>query len=162
MRRTRGWAGVNVLWPWIGLATRYAEMAAASAEVIARRTQRIAMAGSSPSERDRREFVRMGQEKIDASTESARAAGAELLRLNHRFAMQAWLAMLSTSTDMLGLAGSRTPSQLLARQRKLASTLRRAAPTGARLSAAAASLVGAAMKPVHSRARRNAARLRRT
>ncbi len=119
------------------------------------------MAGSSPSERDRREFARMGQEKIDAGTESARAVGAELLRLNHRFAMQAWLTMLAASTDLLSLAGSRTTSQVLARRKKLASTLHRAVPTGARLSAATASLTGAAMKPAHSRATRNAIRLRR-
>jgi hypothetical protein len=161
MRRTRGLLGANALSSWLRLATSYAEMAAASTEVVARRTQRMAIAGSSPSSRDRREFALMGREKIDAGAESARAVGAEVLRLNHRFAMQAWLAMLAASTDMLSLAGSRTPSQALARQKKLASTLRRAAPTAARLSAATASLTGAALKPVHSRATRNAVRLRR-
>ena len=161
MRRTRGLPGLNALSLWLKLATSYAEMAVASTEVVARRTQRMAVAGSSPGSRDRREFALMGQEKVDAGAESARAVGAELLRLNHRFAMQAWLTVLAASTDMMRLAGSRTTSQAVARQKKLASTLTRASPTAASLSAATASLTGAALKPIHSRATRNAARLRR-
>ena len=161
MRQTGGLLGLNALSSWLKLATSCAEMAAASTEVVARRAQRMAMAGSSPSSRDRREFALMGQEKVDAGAESARAVGAELLRLNHRFAMRAWLTMLAASTDMLSLSGSRTTSQMVARQKKLASTIARAAPTAARVSAATAALAGAALKPVHSRATRNAARLRR-
>jgi hypothetical protein len=135
-------------------------MNTAAAQVVAHRTQRMIAAGGNPNARDRRELALMGQEKLDAAGHSAYAVGSELLRINHRSAMQAWLAMLSTSTDLLSLAGSRTPSQVAARQAKLARTLRRAAPTAAAVSAATTSLARAALKPLHSRATRNAVRLR--
>jgi hypothetical protein len=152
---------LNTLWPWLRLANSYAEMAAAATEVIGRRTYRMASSGPNPSARDRREFARMGQEKVDAAAQSAVAVGSELWRMNQHWATQAWVAMLTASTDMLSLAGSRTSAQALARQRKLARTLLRAAPTASRLSSATASLTGTALKPVHSRATRNAIRLRR-
>jgi hypothetical protein len=74
---------------------------------------------------------------------------------------QAWLAMLTATTNMLSLAGSRTPLQAVGRQARLARTLRRSAPTPASISSAMASLARVAIKPVHSRATRNAKRLYR-
>jgi hypothetical protein len=152
---------MNVLSSWLRLATSYAEMTTAATEVVARRTHRMATTGPKPSARDRREFALMGQEKVDAAAQSALAVGSELWRMNHRWAMQAWFATLAASTDLLSLAGSRTATQVLARQRRLARTLRRAVPTASGLSTATAALTGAALKPVHSRATRNAIRLRR-
>jgi hypothetical protein len=69
--------------------------------------------------------------------------------------------MLTASTDMMHLAASRTPSQAVMRHATLSRTLHRAAPTVAALSAGMASLTLAALDPVHSRATRNAVRLRR-
>jgi hypothetical protein len=161
MRRARGWAAPKVWLSWFDLGRSYAEMSIAATQVVAHRTQRIIAAGGNPSARDRREFALMGQEKLDAAAHSAYAVGLELARMNYRSGMQAWLAMLRASTDAMSLAGSRTPSQVVARQAKLAWALRRAAPTATALSAAAASLTRAALKPVHSRATRNATRLRR-
>ena len=161
MRRARGWPGRNAWWSWLELGKSYAEMTTAAAAVVAHRTQRIVAAGSKPNARDRREFSRMGQEKLDAAAHSAHAVGSELLRMNCRSGTQTWLAMLAASSDMLSLAASRSPSQVAARQARLARTLRRAAPTAAALSATTASLTRAALKPVHSRAMHNATRLRR-
>lgn len=146
---------------WLALAKSYAEMTAAATQVVARRTQRIAAAGPNPSERDRREFALMGQEKVEAAAHSAYAVGSELLRINYRSATQAWLAMLTVSADMASLGVSRTPSQAVARQAKLARTLRNAAPSAAALSAATVAVTRAGLTPVHSRATRNATRLRR-
>ena len=161
MRRSRGWAGARAFSSWLALAKSYAEMTTAAGQVVAHRTRRMAAAGRNPSERDRREFALMGQEKVDAAAHSAFAVGSQLLRINQRSMTQAWLAMLTASTDLMSLSGSRTASQFAARQAKLARTLRGAAPTIADLSAASLSLTRAALKPVHSRATRNAARLRR-
>ena len=134
-------------------------MMAAASQVVAHRTRRIAAAGANPNPRDRREFSMMRQEKVDAATLSAQAVGTELMRINYRLGAQAWLTMLTATTDMLSLAASRTPSQVFARQARLARTLRRSAPTPAFVSSATASLTRAAMKPVHVRATRNAKRL---
>jgi hypothetical protein len=159
MRPAASTTGWNALWSWIDVAMRYAEMTTAASQVVVHRTRRIVAAGANPDTRDRHEFSRMHQEKIDAATLSAQAVGAELMRINYRLGAQAWLAMLTATTDMLSLAGSRTPSQAVARQAKLIRTLRRYAPTPASVSSATASLTRAAMKPVHVRATRNARRL---
>ncbi len=103
----------------------------------------------------------MGREKVDAAAHSAIAVGSELWRMHCRATTQAWLAMLTASADLVSLSGSRTPSQVIARQARLARTLKRAVPTVAALSGATASLTRAALKPVHVRATRNAVRLRR-
>jgi hypothetical protein len=159
MRRAASTAGWNALWSWIDVAMRYAEMTAAASQVVAHRTRRIVAAGANPNTRDRREFSLMRQEKIDATTLSAQMVGTELMRINYRLGAQAWLNMLRATTNMLSLAASRTPSQAVARQARLARTLRRSAPTLASASSATASLTRAAMKPVHVRATRNAKRL---
>lgn len=151
-----GWYGLS---PWNDVAVKYAEMMTAASQVFAHRTRRIVTAGTNPNARDRHEFSRMGQEKIDAATLSAQAVSAELIRLNCRLGVQAWLAMLTATTDMISLAGSRTPSQAVTRHARLVRTLRRAGPSPASVSSATASLTRAAMKPVHVRATRNAKRL---
>ncbi len=71
--------------PWIDLARQTSEMLTASAQVIGHRTRRLALAGGQPSARDRREFTRMGQEKIAAATESARAMAREMLAIHLRW-----------------------------------------------------------------------------
>jgi hypothetical protein len=153
-RRQAPWAA------WLDLGKSYVEMNTAAAQVIAHRTKRIVAAGGNPNSRDRVEFALMGREKLDAAAHSAFAVGSQLLRMNCRAGTQAWIALLRASTDTLSLAASRTPGQLLARHAKLTRTLSRAGPSAAALSAASASLTRAALKPVHSRATRNAKRLR--
>lgn len=161
MRRRNGPSAARAFSSWLDFAKSYAEMSGAAAQVIAHRSLRMAQAGARPSARDRREFALMGREKVDAAAHSALAIGSELWRLNCRSATQSWLAMLAASADLMSLGASRTPSEIIARQAKLARTLHRSAPTMAALSGATASLTRAALKPVHVRARRNAARLRR-
>jgi hypothetical protein len=160
MPRARRWAGRSAWSSWFELGQSYAEMNVAAAQVVAHRTQRIVAAAGNPNTRDRREFALMGQEKLDAAAHSAYEVGSELLRMNCRSGTRAWLAMVVVATDMLSLAASRTPSQAVARQAKLARTLRVAAPSAAAVSAATAALTRAALKPVHSRTTRNAKRLR--
>ena len=64
------------------LATQAFELSIAAPQVIAYRLARLAFAGLSPSARDRREFVRMGAEKIAAFYESWNAMYLALLRAN--------------------------------------------------------------------------------
>jgi hypothetical protein len=160
MPRARGLSRRSAWLSWVDLGQSYAEMSAAAVQVVGHRTQRMIAAAGNPSAGDRREFALMGREKVDAAAHSACAVGSELLRMNYRAATQAWIAMLTASTDMLSLAASRTPGQVVARQARLNRTLRRAGPTAAALSAASLSVTRAALKPVHSRAMRNAKRLR--
>jgi hypothetical protein len=54
------------------------EMLLASGQVIGMRVNRMSRAGARPSARDRREFTRMGSEKLEAATQSGWAMAAQI------------------------------------------------------------------------------------
>lgn len=80
-----------ILKSWTDLALRSMEMFTASGQVIAARTGRMARAGTSPNARDRREFTRMGTEKVQAASQSAWAMAMSM----QQAWFQAWLQMLT-------------------------------------------------------------------
>jgi len=61
--------GADWLTPWLQLS----EIAWTAPQVITYRLWRMALGGWPPNRRDRREYSRMGQEKVDAFAESAAA-----------------------------------------------------------------------------------------
>ena len=72
---------------------RAAELTVAVPQVVAIRTARMLAAGANPSARDRREFERMGTEKLLACWESMNAMGLEMARAQQQyalFAMRQW------------------------------------------------------------------------
>ena len=98
------------------LATQTAELAFAVPQVIAHRAMRMALAGASPSARDRKEFHGMGAEKMLAFGESWNAMAMEALMANQRMALSAiqsfwfpWLPRQSASRQLsdatLGILG---------------------------------------------------------
>ena len=144
---------------WTRLAFKTGEMMMASAQVIGHRTNRIVTAGSTLNERDRREFSLMGQEKMEAASESVQAMARHMMTINQQIGAQAVGQMLAGATDILSLATSRTAGQALARQAKLMRTLTRGVASASQLSTAAARLAQRGLKPIHSRATANAKRL---
>ena len=144
---------------WTDLAVKTGEMMLASAQVIGHRTGRMAAAGPSPSARDRREFTLMGQEKIEASTESAQAMAAQMMRTNPQLGALAVKQMLTGATAMMSLATSRTIGQSMAQQAKLVRIMTQSAVTASQLSGSTARLAQRGLKPIHSRATANAKRL---
>jgi hypothetical protein len=75
------------------MATQASEMALAVPHVVAHRVARMATSGANPSARDRREFQRMGAEKIAAFGESWNAMAWQMLRANQALTlslMRAW------------------------------------------------------------------------
>ena len=146
-----------VLWQAIGART--VELMLASSQVIAHRTQRMALAGPTPSLRDQKEFALMAQEKIDVGARSMTAMTTHLLSVGQLLGVQLVAQALKTSAAMLSLANSRTLRQSLARQAALARTMQsRSAQT---LSADVGRLVDKGMKPFHAAAVSNARRLTR-
>ena len=120
------------------------ELAAAVPQVVAARLARIALAGASPSPRDRREFSRMGAEKVAAFQESWVAMGSQVMQIQQQ-AMMAWWrsAMVTWAMPWSALATPRSP-----------------------ISPATAvgqwtRVLSEGMAPVHRRAVANARRLRR-
>jgi hypothetical protein len=81
------------LWWQLGLKTW--EMLTASGQVIGHRVTRMAVAGPKPSARDRREFTRMGSEKLQAAGQSGWAMAAQMQTAWWRSWMQLMLAGLA-------------------------------------------------------------------
>ena len=119
------------------LTVKASQLAFAAPQVVAHRVTRMAMAGVSPTARDRKEFRRMGTEKMAAFTESWNAMTIEAFRAN-----QALTASLWRSVWLPWLSG--TPSM------------------SSHLHNAALGVLGKGIAPVHRRAVANARRLART
>ncbi|WP_290648712.1 polyhydroxyalkanoate granule-associated phasin [Aquisalimonas sp.] len=158
-RRRTGTSFINPFLAWGDLAMKTSEMMLASGQVIGHRTGRMASAGSNPSPRDRREFTRMGQEKIEAATESAQAMGLQMMRMDPLLGPRMLKQMMAGTTAMMSLATSQTWTQFLVQQAKLSQAVAQAATTGSRMSGAAARVSQRGLKPIHSRATANAKRL---
>lgn len=119
------------------LAAKSAQLAFVVPQVVAHRFARMALAGASPSARDRREFHRMGAEKASVFAESWNA-----------MAMQAFVANQALAASFLRLIWSQRP------------------PTASAIAAewhdAALGVIGKGMAPVHRKAVANSKRLART
>jgi hypothetical protein len=108
-------------------------------EVIAHRLTRMWLAGIAPTQRDREEMYLMWAEKSAAFYESWHAMFLEMFRANLKLALSPmWLAGL-------GVAPRQASARLTAHGQR-----------------AALAILGAGLAPIHSRARANAKRLRRT
>lgn len=119
------------------LVTKSAQLALAAPQVIAQRATRMALAGASPSRRDRLEFSRMTSEKTLAFMESWNAMALQIIRTQQSF-MLSW----ATSVWMPWL-GPRITATSLIRQ----------------MQDAAVGLALSGMAPVHRAAVANARRL---
>ena len=120
------------------LAVQAVELGVAVPQVIAHRALRMAMAGVSPSARDRREFRRMGAEKIFALGESWNAMAAEAFLANQRIALS---VMQSFWFPWLGAEKPKSASK--------------------QMSDAALDILGQGVAPIHRRVVANAKRLGR-
>ena len=149
----------NPFMAWTDMAWKIGEMSMASAQVIAHRTARMAAAGPIPSARDRNEFTRMGQEKVDAAGESARAMMTHLTTANLALGARMFSQMMAATTAFASLAASRTPTQFVTRQAKLAKAMARSGTTATELSRSTARMAKRGLKPIHMRASANARRL---
>jgi hypothetical protein len=144
---------------WTDLAVKTYEMMVASAEVIGHRTGRMAAAGPIPNASDQREFALMGQEKIEAASESARAMAEFVMTLNRQLGAQAFSQMLTGSTAMISLAASSSVGQSIERQGELVRTMTESAIAASQLPNSAGLLAHSAVTPIHSRTKANAKRL---
>ena len=126
------------------LQAQTAQMMHAAPQVVAHRLRRMALAGPQPSERDRREFHRMGAEKLAAFGEAWQAMTWQVLKSNQQLA----LSMMRTWWPLLD---PRVVSK--------AATLDQATQAW---QAATLDILGQGLRPVHRRAVANARRLGRT
>ncbi|MCR6661448.1 MAG: hypothetical protein NVV72_19785 [Asticcacaulis sp.] len=144
---------------WTDLAMQTIGMMLASAEVISHRTTRMANASRPPSAKDAAEFTLMGQEKMEAVTESMQAAGMAMMAFSPFAAMKMFNEMAAVQADIFHLATSSSLPMAISRNQKLGRSMRRAANSVASLSDQTANGALDTLKPIHSRATANARRL---
>ena len=103
----------------------------------------------------------MGQEKIDAATESGWAMAAHLLTMNLQFGARAFRHMVTSTGAFMALTASGNVGESITRHAKLAEMLSRSAAMASEYSGSAARLAGRGLAPIHARATANARRLRK-
>ena len=86
------------------LLRKSTELAFAAPFVVAHRLNRMALAGTSPNARDRKEFTRMGTEKMLAFNRSWYAMWMEAARANQALAMSLYRSYWTASQRVM-LAG---------------------------------------------------------
>ena len=122
------------------LATQAAELALAVPQVVSHRVTRMALAGSSLSERDRKEFDLMSSEKTAAFRESWQAMAKQSMSANQALSISFFRTVWSPSfTKKLSVLGMM-----------------------AQIQNAALGVLSKGVAPVHQRAVANAKRLSRT
>jgi len=119
------------------------EISLAAPQVIAHRSGRLAQAGSSPNARDRKEFIRMGQEKAEAIGESMLAMSLRLWQAQQTM-VTAWTRQWVEQSSRLWALPWQAPW-----------------PSHRQIDRAASSLMRLGMAPVHRRVTANAKRLGR-
>jgi hypothetical protein len=135
-------------------------MAVESALVIGHRTQQMALDGANLRPADQRELALMVQEKQEAFSEAAVAAGMSTLLVNQQMSGLAIKHMLSASASMMSIMSSRTPAQYAARQSKLMrETAENSASAISKLADSSAKAARRTMKPVGKRVKQNVRRL---
>ena len=85
-----------------------AELSLAAPQVVAMRSARMLAAGVNPSARDRREFERMGTEKVLAFWESMNVMGLEMAKAQQRYALFALRQWCSPWLSPWSVAASAT------------------------------------------------------
>lgn len=121
------------------ITIKAAQLAVAAPQVVAHRVARMAMAGATPSKRDRKEFNRMVAEKQTAFAESWQEMATQTIRANQALATSLLLSAWSPWSWSKPSAGS----------------------AAAQVQSAALSILGKGIAPVHRKAVANAKRLAR-
>ncbi|MGH8727938.1 MAG: polyhydroxyalkanoate granule-associated phasin [Burkholderiales bacterium] len=145
---------------WWQSAFKTWEIAFAAPQIIAHRTQRLAAAGHLPDARDQKEFLRMGQEKLEAFGESWLAMAAEMAKFNLRFAATVMQQSFGVWSAFLPFVTAGSTQRLLNTQASLLRSTVLAA-NNKELSNSLSRVVTKGVHPVHKRATANVKRLRR-
>jgi hypothetical protein len=156
---TRKSSYLNPFALWTDLAMQTTGMMLASAEVFSHRTARVAQASIPPSARDAAEFTLMGQEKMEAATESMQAAGLAMMAFSPFAAMKMFNEMAAIQTSLFHLATSSSLPAAISRHQKLGRSMCKAANSALSLSDQTANAAIDTLRPIHSRATANAKRL---
>jgi hypothetical protein len=126
------------------LAVKAAQLSVAVPQVVAHRVTRMALAGTTLSPRDRKEFDLMVREKQAAFTEAFAAMALQTVRAN-----QAMATTMLRSLWSVPVRGRSSPGAL-------------GTPLGTHMHAAMLGVLAKGMAPIHRKAVANAKRLAKT
>ncbi len=143
---------------WTDLALQTGEMVMASLQVIGHRTQRMVASQGLPNALDRAEFSLMGQEKLEAASESVQAMGALWHNTQVEFGAQALEEILLGWNDCMSLLPS-PPGSWPQPPTQAFDVYTRATDGALQLSTNLVRIAQAGLAPIHSRATANAKRL---
>jgi len=110
---------------WGEYSRKQAEMLLAAGQVIPIRLTRMAAAGHQPSARDRREFSRMGTEKVQAGLQSMLAVALKMQLMQLQWLSQAWQHWMRAGSLLAGAALSPIHATATSNARRLGRVTRR-------------------------------------
>jgi hypothetical protein len=145
---------------WAKLAMHSGEMLFAAMQVIQHRTTRMMTAGLHPSARDRKEFTRMGEEKVEAAMESAMAMSMRYALAQQQFVLGWWNEVFKSAGRMM--QASLAPANQQMQWKHFQSSGHAFKGFGELFAALIGSGVHIGqhgLRPIHSRATNNAKRL---
>ncbi|MDQ2696770.1 MAG: hypothetical protein M3Z21_15605 [Pseudomonadota bacterium] len=134
------------------------EMAAAASQTIFYRSLMMATAGARPNAAERREFHRMGAEKVAAAAAAGQAMAADAARLQRLWADQT-RHQGEVARAVMAFASASTAAELMIAQQAYWSALWRGWDAGLKLWAASLATAQKGIRPIHARAAANARRL---
>ncbi|HEX4508704.1 MAG TPA: polyhydroxyalkanoate granule-associated phasin [Burkholderiaceae bacterium] len=148
-------AAAAPLLAWADIAWKSFEIAAASGQVIPIRLARMAASGPNPTAEDRREFHRMGAEKVAAFSKSGAALAFESAPWFTRVALQSLESTAAFWMSCMRMPyAAWLPGHTAHRPHPLGSRAGRA-----RYSRAVTNAIDSALAPVHATVTANARRL---
>lgn len=144
---------------WLDLALKTHELLLSSGLVIGMRTGRMARAGLAPSADDLAEFQLMGEEKLEAASESGIAMARQWHSSHFSLANRVLQQWLQSTTAFFSLAGSVTPAQAAAHGDAFVQSAADTVDAASELPAIAADIARQGLTPIHAAATSNARRL---
>lgn len=118
------------------LAAQTIDLGFAVPQVIAHRAARMAAAGARPSARDRKEFHRMGTEKIAAFNEAWAAMAMQAFVENQKLALSLWFPWASPRSSAKSVSKQMNTAALNILGKGVAPVRRRAVANAKRLGRA--------------------------
>lgn len=149
----------NPLLLWTDVAAQTGAMLLSSSTVIQIRTDRLLRDALSPGQADVQEIGLMGQEKLQAASESGAAMANHLHTVHFALPQRAVRLSFQSAEAMAQLFAAISPAEVATRLQRLLNISNRSVATVSQLCSASARIAQRGLRPVQERAASNARRL---
>lgn len=149
----------NPLLLWTDVAAQTGVMLLSSSTVVQIRTGQLLRDALSPGEADMQEIGLMGQEKLEAVSESGAAMANQLHTAQFALPQRALRLSLQAADALASLLVALSPAEAATRLDRLLRISNRSMATASQMCSVSARIAQRGLRPVHDRARSNARRL---